>query len=968
MQKVKEYVQQNVPTLRDASIVGVWTSYTPEGLTNYRTRFLTPDGQFIEVNLAYQQQKGIVQPTAPTTQTTTNTTTILATTPDGYQLLRNFGIDPTFLKIDQYARVQKPELAGARVNAVWTRQIDVGTSYRIRYTTNTGNVVEVTLVYRPDTDTFEINPAVPTAPPTTTTTTTTSTVGYQILQNYVTDPDFQLADAYIRSQLTTLVNSQIIAVWIDAIPGTNRYRVQYLLPDGSIQEVYVSYLTSTRTTQITSKQEIAPPVVKKTTQVNVTQTTITPVAPNTTTTTSQQTNNATVINTASTIFNPNWTPKNYSAPTNTTTQNTTTVTTQYFPGITLTPNFTNPVVAPTVDNTTTNFTQNITTTNTTFNPNWQPPVVVPGLNLTTTNTTTVNTTFIPSRPTPLPTIDTTNTTYTSTNVTYNPNWTPTTPLPNFNLTTTNTSTVNTTFIPTRPTSPPSVFTNTTIDWTTKYPQVPINNTAIVVDTTTSYQSMDYNTTEINAIDVWCRQQLPKLVGARIINVWRLIGTSTYKIEYITLDGVSVVCIINRVNNDQLVLASVTSNTNIVNTTTINNYQTLNNYSSDADFNRVDQYIRSVLQQLVGAKIIQVWIQFLDSGVVNYRIQYMTAGGIIIEVTGRRTSATGTIEIVSNKIISNTTTTNTTTSTTNNTTVVVVNNEYTVFSGWATNTEFLQVDRYVRSQFPQLRNGQIVAVWMMVQLNVGVYYRIQYLLNGRTVQITVNKIKDSDRMSIVSSSLTDGFQPLSGYRTDTGFLSADQFARTQLPQLVGAQVVAVWIQISVGTSYRIQYNTTTNVLVEVVVSYDAISDSYTFDLISPLSLLSSIVRPDPLCRTFRRNICIECSFRSVFDANRRCKEVSTLCNTYDLTTGKCMSCYGGYTLNNGACVSTASLLPPNCVDIQNGVCIECSLGFILMGDNTCQPRMPGCLTMLSDGRCVSCSVGYLLQGSVCKRNY
>ena len=151
VQKVKEYVQLNVPTLRDASIVGVWTSYTPEGLTNYRTRFLTRGGQFVEVNFAYQQQKGDVeQPSAPPATATNTTQTILATTPDGYQLLKNFGLDSTFLKIDQYARVQKPELAGAQVNAVWTKQYPIiGTSYRIRYLTSSNTVVEITLVYKP---------------------------------------------------------------------------------------------------------------------------------------------------------------------------------------------------------------------------------------------------------------------------------------------------------------------------------------------------------------------------------------------------------------------------------------------------------------------------------------------------------------------------------------------------------------------------------------------------------------------------------------------------------------------------------------------------------------------------------------------------------------------------------------------------------------------------------------------------
>jgi hypothetical protein len=187
----------------------------------------------------------------------------------------------------------------------------------------------------------------------------------------------------------------------------------------------------------------------------------------------------------------------------------------------------------------------------------------------------------------------------------------------------------------------------------------------------------------------------------------------------------------------------------------------------------------------------------------------------------------------------------------------------------------------------------------------------------------------------------------------------------MPQLRTATIVAVWIQISNGVSYRVQYNSNQNVMIEVVISYSVTSDSYTFELISPLTLIDYIVKPDPLCKTFKRNICIECSFRSVFDATRKCKPVNQLCNTYDMISGQCTSCYGGYSLNNkGACVTTVSLLPPNCADMFNGGCTSCNIGYILMLDGSCKSRMPGCQTMLRDGTCVSCSIGYLLNGGVC----
>jgi hypothetical protein len=113
-------VQSQIPSLSTASIVGVWVSNTPEGLTNYRIRYLTVDGSFVEITLAYQPQKGVVQINNQTSLDTSASQTILATTPDGYSLLGNFGINPDFIKADQYVRSQMTDLNGAQVSAVWT--------------------------------------------------------------------------------------------------------------------------------------------------------------------------------------------------------------------------------------------------------------------------------------------------------------------------------------------------------------------------------------------------------------------------------------------------------------------------------------------------------------------------------------------------------------------------------------------------------------------------------------------------------------------------------------------------------------------------------------------------------------------------------------------------------------------------------------------------------------------------------
>ena len=60
--------------------------------------------------------------------------------------------------------------------------------------------------------------------------------------------------------------------------------------------------------------------------------------------------------------------------------------------------------------------------------------------------------------------------------------------------------------------------------------------------------------------------------------------------------------------------------------------------------------------------------------------------------------------------------------------------------------------------------------------------------------------------------------------------------------------------------------------------------------------------DPLCAIFdqKSGDCISCICRGYFDNNRRCRAVDNLCQTWNINTGECTSCYRGYELNNGMC--------------------------------------------------------------------
>ncbi len=62
--------------------------------------------------------------------------------------------------------------------------------------------------------------------------------------------------------------------------------------------------------------------------------------------------------------------------------------------------------------------------------------------------------------------------------------------------------------------------------------------------------------------------------------------------------------------------------------------------------------------------------------------------------------------------------------------------------------------------------------------------------------------------------------------------------------------------------------------------------------------------DPFCAIFDQKTgeCQACICRGYFDKNRRCQPVDDLCQSWNINTGECTSCYRGYQLINNTCVS------------------------------------------------------------------
>lgn len=95
-------------------------------------------------------------------------------------------------------------------------------------------------------------------------------------------------------------------------------------------------------------------------------------------------------------------------------------------------------------------------------------------------------------------------------------------------------------------------------------------------------------------------------------------------------------------------------------------------------------------------------------------------------------------------------------------------------------------------------------------------------------------------------------------------------------------------------------------------------------------------------------------------------VSNLCNTYDVNTGACLTCYGGYELASGACVAR-NQHTSNCVSRNAaGICVQCRDRFYLT-QNQCVAINPYCINVdPNTGFCSLCTQGYTPNRDSCDK--
>jgi hypothetical protein len=126
-----------------------------------------------------------------------------------------------------------------------------------------------------------------------------------------------------------------------------------------------------------------------------------------------------------------------------------------------------------------------------------------------------------------------------------------------------------------------------------------------------------------------------------------------------------------------------------------------------------------------------------------------------------------------------------------------------------------------------------------------------------------------------------------------------------------------------------------------------------------------VTSDANCKVFMPNGsgCRECYPGYIAPNNGICQLANSLCRSID-SNGACTSCYSGYEVRGGNCVVATQPSARNCRNFSNGICFECSNGYIKSTDGSCYPVNTLCRTWTNTGECLTCYPGYALSNGNC----
>jgi hypothetical protein len=84
----------------------------------------------------------------------------------------------------------------------------------------------------------------------------------------------------------------------------------------------------------------------------------------------------------------------------------------------------------------------------------------------------------------------------------------------------------------------------------------------------------------------------------------------------------------------------------------------------------------------------------------------------------------------------------------------------------------------------------------------------------------------------------------------------------------------------------------------------------------------------------------------------------------MSDGTCLGCVKKYILQNGICLSLASI-NPNCKTFNNTQCINCKANFYIGINTICTAVNHQCISYkMSDGTCLACVAGLSPLGNIC----
>jgi len=124
--------------------------------------------------------------------------------------------------------------------------------------------------------------------------------------------------------------------------------------------------------------------------------------------------------------------------------------------------------------------------------------------------------------------------------------------------------------------------------------------------------------------------------------------------------------------------------------------------------------------------------------------------------------------------------------------------------------------------------------------------------------------------------------------------------------------------------------------------------------------------NPFCLTFVSGICTNCSAGYYVGSNGVCTPANQICQTYNMLTGSCITCFAGYVLSGVTCAIPSSPATNGfCQTFASGVCTNCYQGYYIGSNGICTAVNQLCKTYsMATGSCLSCYSGYNLSGGTC----